>query len=113
MEVEGPATLVTPTPAAAAPGLYDATLRRSIADRSLHDETIFECVLSIPHTQYQVRRRSIYYPGRLVLFGLFLISLLFFCCSPNSLVSFYLASFFALQTSSVVTQHHPSQPNLS
>ena len=78
MEVEGPATLVTPTPAAAAPGLYDATLRRSIADRSLHDETIFECVLSIPHTQYQVRRRSIYYPGRLVLFGLFLISLLFF-----------------------------------
>lgn len=64
VEVEGPATLVTPTPAAAAPGLYDATLRRSIADRSLHDETIFECVLSIPHTQYQVRRRSIYYPER-------------------------------------------------
>ena len=44
-------------------GLYDVTLYRVVHDRSLRQETIFECVLSIPATQYQIARRLIYYPG--------------------------------------------------
>ena len=44
-------------------GLYDVTLYRVVHDRSLRQETIFECVLSIPSTQYQITRRLIYYPG--------------------------------------------------
>jgi hypothetical protein len=42
-------------------GLYDVTLYRVVHDRSLRQETIFECVLSIPATQYQIARRLIYY----------------------------------------------------
>ena len=44
-------------------GLYDVTLSRIIQDRSLRQETIFECVLTIPLTPYQITRSLIYYPG--------------------------------------------------
>ena len=44
-------------------GLYDVTLSRIIHDRTLRQETIFECVLSIPLTPYQITRSLIYYPG--------------------------------------------------
>lgn len=58
-------------------GLYDVTLYRVVHDRSLRQETIFECVLSIPATQYQIARRLIYYPGSLY-FILIYLSLFFF-----------------------------------
>jgi inner membrane protein involved in colicin E2 resistance len=59
-------------------GLYDVTLYRVVHDRSLRQETIFECVLSIPATEYQIARRLIYYPGPvLFLFLFYLLFLLF------------------------------------
>ncbi len=52
-------------------GLYDVTLYRVVHDRSLRQETIFECVLSIPATEYQIARRLIYYPGPVLFLFLF------------------------------------------
>ena len=49
--------------ASAGGGLFDVTLHRVVQDRSLRQETIFECVLSIPGTPYQMTKRLIYYPG--------------------------------------------------
>jgi hypothetical protein len=56
-------------------GLYDVTLYRVVHDRSLRQETIFECILSIPATQYQIARRLIYYPGSPFFFSLFTLIL--------------------------------------
>lgn len=65
-------------------GLYDVTLYRVVHDRSLRQETIFECVLSIPATQYQIARRLIYYPGPPT----------FFFSLPNSYYSLFFPSTF-------------------
>lgn len=42
---------------------YSVFLEALLQDRSLRQETVFECVLSIPDTEYQVRRKIIYFPG--------------------------------------------------
>ncbi|XP_071532341.1 uncharacterized protein [Panulirus ornatus] len=41
-------------------GIY---LQSVLEDRTLRHETIFECLLSIPETEYQVRHKIIYFPG--------------------------------------------------
>ena len=56
--MEGP-----PSEVANRRGLYEVTLSRIVHDRSLRQETIFECVLFIPNTPYRITRRLIYYPG--------------------------------------------------
>lgn len=56
--MEGP-----PSEVANRRGLFEVTLSRVVHDRSLRQETIFECVLSIPNTPYRITRRLIYYPG--------------------------------------------------
>nr|XP_045608701.1 uncharacterized protein LOC123764709 isoform X1 [Procambarus clarkii] len=42
---------------------FSIYLEAVLEDRSLRHETIFECVLLIPGTEYQVRRSIIYFPG--------------------------------------------------
>ncbi|XP_042210153.1 uncharacterized protein LOC121857981 [Homarus americanus] len=42
---------------------FSIYLEAVLEDRSLRHETIFECVLFIPETEYQVRRKIIYFPG--------------------------------------------------
>ncbi|KAK3862651.1 hypothetical protein Pcinc_031509, partial [Petrolisthes cinctipes] len=42
---------------------YSIYLQAMVEDRTLPRETIFECVLHIPDTEYQVRRSIIYLPG--------------------------------------------------
>ncbi|XP_068231933.1 uncharacterized protein [Palaemon carinicauda] len=43
---------------------FSVYLQAQMEDRVLkQQETIFECVLSIPETEYQVRRNIIYFPG--------------------------------------------------
>ncbi|XP_066942743.1 uncharacterized protein [Macrobrachium rosenbergii] len=43
---------------------FSVYLQAQLEDRVLkQQETIFECVLSIPETEYQVRRKIIYFPG--------------------------------------------------
>lgn len=69
-------------------GLYDVTLYRVVHDRSLRQETIFECVLSIPATQYQIARRLIYYPGHLLF--IFFTFILFICLSFSTSIDIFL-----------------------
>jgi hypothetical protein len=59
MEIEGP-----PAELNLRHGVYDVRLHRWVRHRSLNEETIFECVLSIPQTPYQLKRNVIYYPGK-------------------------------------------------
>ncbi|KAK8723130.1 hypothetical protein OTU49_011856, partial [Cherax quadricarinatus] len=42
---------------------FSVYLEAVLEDRTLRHETIFECVLLIPGTEYQVRRSIIYFPG--------------------------------------------------
>ncbi len=78
-------------------GLYDVTLYRVVHDRSLRQETIFECVLSIPATQYQIARRLIYYPGPVLfiflpsflLFNFLSIDIFFFGCGSSRVLEAY------------------------
>lgn len=44
-------------------GRYDATLYRVIEDRHLPADTAFECLLSLPDTEYQTAQKMSYQPG--------------------------------------------------
>lgn len=50
-------------------GTYDIELSRSFATQTLPPAVTFECVLEIPGTDYEVRRRTVYSPGYLYLKG--------------------------------------------
>ncbi|XP_077563686.1 uncharacterized protein LOC144179269 [Haemaphysalis longicornis] len=50
-------------------GTYDIELSRSFATEQLPPAVTFECVLEIPGTDYEVRRRTDYNPGYLYLTG--------------------------------------------
>ncbi|XP_050737533.1 uncharacterized protein LOC127009001 isoform X3 [Eriocheir sinensis] len=42
---------------------YSVYLEAMVEDSSLHHETLFECVLHIPETEYRIHREIIYMPG--------------------------------------------------
>ncbi|XP_047739208.1 uncharacterized protein LOC108671593 [Hyalella azteca] len=44
-------------------GTYNATVFAIVRDSDLQDETVFECRLSIPGTDYRLQENMIYYPG--------------------------------------------------
>lgn len=46
-------------------GRYDATLHRVLEDKQLSADTAFECLLSLPATEYQTAQKIPYQPGRL------------------------------------------------
>ncbi|XP_077525496.1 uncharacterized protein LOC144136767 [Amblyomma americanum] len=48
-------------------GTYDIELSRSFSAEQLPPAVTFECVLEIPGTDYEVRRRTVYNPGYLYL----------------------------------------------
>lgn len=50
-------------------GTYDIELSRSFSAEQLPPAVTFECVLEIPGTDYEVRRRTVYNPGYLYLTG--------------------------------------------
>lgn len=50
-------------------GTYDIELSRTFATEQLPPAVTFECVLEIPGTDYEVRRRTVYNPGYLYLTG--------------------------------------------
>ncbi|XP_037516278.1 uncharacterized protein LOC119393374 isoform X1 [Rhipicephalus sanguineus] len=50
-------------------GTYDIELSRSFSAEQLPQSVTFECVLEIPGTDYEVRRRTVYSPGYLYLTG--------------------------------------------
>ncbi|XP_077564956.1 uncharacterized protein LOC144180497 [Haemaphysalis longicornis] len=50
-------------------GTYDIELSRSFGSQQLTPDVTFECVLEIPGTDYEVRRRTVYSPGYLYLKG--------------------------------------------
>lgn len=47
-------------------GTYDIELSRSFGAEQLPPALTFECVLEIPGTDYEVRRRTVYNPGELL-----------------------------------------------
>ncbi|XP_063874550.1 uncharacterized protein LOC135107982 isoform X2 [Scylla paramamosain] len=42
---------------------FSVFLEAKVEDASLHHETLFECVLHIPETEYRIQREIIYMPG--------------------------------------------------
>ncbi|CAL4132134.1 unnamed protein product, partial [Meganyctiphanes norvegica] len=42
---------------------YNVSAQLQIFDHDLSEETMFECIITIPKTEYQVREQMLYYPG--------------------------------------------------
>ncbi len=55
-------------------GRYDATLYRVMEDRHLPTETAFECLLSLPATEYQTVQKVSYQPGTHMIYFIFKIT---------------------------------------
>lgn len=45
-------------------GTYNVSVRTTVRDSDLQEETVFECILDIPGTDYRLRENILYYPGK-------------------------------------------------
>ena len=45
-------------------GLFDVSVNKLLSVEQLQPETVFQCFLTIPGTQYSVREETMYFPDR-------------------------------------------------
>lgn len=45
-------------------GLFDVSVNKLLSVDQLKPETVFQCLLTIPGTQYSVREETMYFPGK-------------------------------------------------
>ena len=45
-------------------GLFDVSVNKLLSVDQLKPETVFQCMLTIPGTQYSVREETMYFPGK-------------------------------------------------
>ena len=45
-------------------GLFDVSVNKMLDVEQLQPETVFQCLLRIPGTQFSVREETMYFPGK-------------------------------------------------
>ena len=45
-------------------GLFDVAVNKMLSVDRLKPQTVFQCLLTIPGTQYSVKEETMYFPGR-------------------------------------------------
>ena len=54
-------------------GLFDVAVNKILSVDRLKPETVFQCLLTIPGTQYSVREETMYFPGKGKLLNIFTV----------------------------------------
>ena len=49
-------------------GLFDVSVNKLLSVEQLKPETVFQCLLMIPGTQYSVKEETMYFPGKGTIF---------------------------------------------